>query len=421
MNLKENDLNTELYIAKRLFSSKEDKNNISRRISKIAVFSISLSLAIMICSIAIVTGFKEEIRKKIIGFSGHIQIMNYDSNLSYETAPVSKEQPFYPTIDTLPGIQHIQVYASKAGIIKTSKQIQGVVLKGIDSKYDWSFFRHNLVQGNVFDVSDTVRSNAILISKYMANALSLKVGDKLEIYFIQDPPRVRKFEISGIYDTSLEELDKIYALIDIRHIQRLNGWDKDQVSGFEIIINDFNYLDEMTQLVRGIAGFQMDDEGSLLRISNIVYKYPQIFDWLGLFDLNVIIIIFLMLSVAGFNMISGLLILVLDRTNMIGILKTLGANNISIRKVFLYLSGFFTLKGLLWGNMAGILLCLVQQHFHPIKLDPSAYFLNAVPINFSITQILLLNIGTLVCIILVLTIPSYIISRISPSKTIQFS
>lgn len=413
-------MNTELFIARRLVSDQKGDNRISRPIIFIAILGIALGLAVMIVSTAIVTGFKNEIRGKIIGFGSHIQILNYDSNISYETVPVSGKQEFYDVLKNKPGIKNIQVFATKAGIIKTEEEIQGVVLKGIGSDFDWTFFRSNLTEGEIFQVTDSARTNKVMISKYIADLLKLKTGDSFIMYFIQDPPRMRKFTISGIYNTSLEEFDEIFVLADIGHIRKLNDWNDDQVSGFEINIENFNDLDYMTYEVMKTVGVNLDEEGARLITTNIVQKYPQIFDWLNLQDTNVWIILTLMLLVTGFNMVSSLLILILERTNMIGILKAIGSNNLSIRKIFLYQSAFLISKGLLWGNLIGIGLALIQQKTGFVKLDEASYYLATVPINLEISYILLLNTGTLLLTFLMLIIPSHLVTKITPVKAIRF-
>jgi len=414
-------LNTELFIARRIFSDKTIKKGISQPIVTIAVFGIAIGLAVMILSVAIVTGFKSEISKKIIGFGSHIQILNYDTNISFETVPINKQQNFYADVENLMGIKKIQEFALKAGIIKTKTDIQGVVLKGVGPDFDWSFFDQNLIAGNTFQVNDTTNTNSILISNYMAKLLNLKPGDKIAAYFIQQPPRMRSFTISGIYQTSLADFDEIFAIVDIKHIQKLNGWSNNQISGFEILIDDFSQLDKITREVRGIVGFHFNPDGTKLKVLSIKEKYPQMFDWLNLIDMNVWIILILMVSVAGFNMVSGLLIIILERTNMIGILKAMGTRNWSIRKIFLYQSGFLIAKGLMWGNIIGIAICLIQYKFQIFKLDSASYYLEAVPINLKIWHILALNAGTLGITIIMLIVPSYIISRLSPEKTIRFN
>ncbi len=415
-------MNTEFFIAKRLTFEKESKNSFSRPIIKIALIGIALGLAVMLVSVAVVTGFKKEIRNKVIGFGSDIQIVNFDANLSYETIPISKNQDFYPSIDTIAGIRHIEVFATKPGIIKTKTDIEGVIVKGVGSDFDWSFFNKNLVAGKSFRVNDSVTSNDVVISKYLASLLRLKVGDEFAMFFIdlENRPRMRRFKVSGIYETSLEEFDKQFILADIKHIQKLNGWNKNQISGFEISINDYNKIDYYTYLVREIAGLHFLDNGTQLKVISIKQRYPQIFDWLGLLDMNVWVLLILMLIVAGFNMVSGLLILILDRTNMIGTLKSIGSNNNFIRKIFLYQSGFLILKGMLWGNIIGIGICLIQYYFEPLKLNQASYFINYVPINFNIFYFILINIGSMIITLLMLILPSLVIAKISPAKSIRF-
>lgn len=414
-------MNTELFIAKRIFSDKSVKKGISQPIVTIAVVGIALGLAVMILSVAIVTGFKSEISNKIIGFGSHIQILNYDSNISFETAPINKQQSFYNDLKNLKGIKNIQPFAIKAGIIKTSTDIQGVVLKGVGDSFDWSFFDQNMKEGQTFRVNDSTKTNDIVLSNHVAKLLNLAIGDKIAAYFIQDPPRMRPFKIVGIYETSLAEFDEKFALIDLQHIQKLNNWNENQISGFEIVIDDFSKLDKLTQDVRDIVGFHFNPDGTKLKVVSIKEKYPQMFDWLDLTDMNVYVILALMIAVAGFNMVSGLLIIILERTNMIGILKAMGTKNWSIRKIFLYQSAFLISKGLLWGNIIGITICLLQTKFQIFKLDPTSYYLDAVPINLKVWHILALNSGTLAVTIIMLIVPSYIISRLSPEKTIRFN
>ncbi len=413
-------MNTELFIARRLNSTKDTKDNFSKPMIQIAIIGIALGLAVMILSIAIVTGFKSEIRKKVIGFGAHIQVVNFDANSSFETNPLEKNQPFYPEIEEIDGIKHIQVYATKAGIIKSKEEIQGVVLKGIDSRFDWSFFDQYIIEGKHININDTSKTDKLVISKSIASLLKLEVGDDIAMFFIQKPPRMRRFKVAGIYETNLEEFDKLFALCDIKHIQKLNNWDENQVSGFEIKIDDFSQLKQMTNIVYDEIGYNFRKDGTKLRVLNIRDKYPQIFDWLKLLDINVLIILILMVSVAGFNMISALLILILERTNMIGVFKSLGAENRFIQKIFLYQSAFIIIKGLFWGNIIGLALCLLQHYFGIITLDPSSYYITVVPINLDLANVLLLNIGTLLITVLILIIPTMIISKVDPVKTIRF-
>ena len=414
-------MNTELFIANRISRDKDTRNRFSASITGIAIFGIALGLAVMIVAISMVTGFKKEIRNKVIGFGSHIQILNYDSNLSFETTPIFSDPPFLNEIRNLPDVKQIQVFGLKAGIVKTENDIQGLVLKGIGPDYDWSFFDQSLIEGVTFRVIDTVLSNQIVISAFIARKLKLKVGDSFQMWFIQETPRFRKFTISGIYETSLQEFDKAFALADIKHIQRLAGWAPNQVSGLEMTISDFSKLRKVTDQVSEIVSTSFFPDGSRLKVENIVDKNSQIFDWLNLQDINVLIIIILMLVVSGFNMISGLLILILDRTNMIGILKALGTTNQSIRQIFLYQSAYMILKGLLWGNILGLSICLVQKKFEIIKLDPTSYYLNTVPINLELVNILALNLGTIVVIMIFLILPSMLITRISPAEAIRFN
>ena len=413
-------MNLPYFIAQRLIKGRREGTSFSRPINVIAIIGIALGLAVMILAVSILTGFKQQIREKVVGFGSHIQIMNFDSNISFETAPITDTQAFITVIKQMPGIKHVQRFATKAGIIKTDENIQGVVLKGVGSDFDWGYFGSSIVDGKVFIVADTGRTNDVIISKKISDMLSLKTGDSFAMYFVQDPPRSRKFTISGIYETSLEEFDKMYVFCDIGHIKRLNGWEENQISGFEIFINDFDQLDEMTQAVSDVIGYRISEDEEKFRLLNIRERYPQLFDWLNFQDLNVIIIITLMLIVAGFNMISGLLILILEKTNMIGILKALGSEDFTIRRVFLYQAAYLISKGLLWGNLIGIGLAMLQLKTGLISLDPTSYYIKYVPVNLDPVHILLLNAGTMAAIILMLLVPSKLISRITPVKAIRY-
>ena len=414
-------MNTELFIVRRLIGSRKEGRSFSRSIVGIAMFGIALSLAVMIVAVAIVTGFKQEISNKVTGFGAHIQILNRDSNLSYETAPVPAGLESVMRIREIEGIKNVQAFAIKAGIIKTGEEIHGAVLKGIDKSFDWSFIEEHLTEGELFHVSDTVRSNDVVLSRSTALLLNLGLGDRFTMYFIQDPPRARTFTISGIYNTSLEQFDMLYIFADIKQVQRLNNWDKGEVSGYEVLIEKMENLSAMSRKVREQVAFDFLDDGSRLRVETIRQKNAQIFDWLKLQDMNVIVLVILMVVVAGFNMISGLLILILERTNMIGILKALGTSNVSVRKIFMYQSAYLTLVGLLWGNLFGLGICLAQKHLNLMPLDPASYYLDTVPINLNLVHILLLNLGTMLITFLFLLIPSMIIARISPDKSIRFN
>ena len=413
-------MNFPYFIAKRLIKREKQGVSFSQPINVIAIIGIAAGLAVMIIAVAILTGFKQQIREKVVNFGSHIQITNYDSNTSYETTPISDTMSFIDEIKTIPGIKHIQRFAIKAGIIQAIEETQGVVLKGISNDYDWSYFSSALVDGSVFTVTDTGRTDNVVISKKLSDMLSLKTGDSFVMYFVQDPPRVRRFTISGIYETSLEEFDKVYVFCDIEHIRRLNGWDNSMISGFEVFINKFDHIDIMTEKVRDAIGFRLFEDEAYYKVTNVKTMYPQIFDWLNFQDINVVIIIILVLIVAGFNMISGLLILILEKTNMIGVLKSLGSENKSIRKVFLYQAAYLIGKGLFWGNLIGIGIALLQLKTGLITLDPSTYYIKTVPINLDIIHIVILNIGSMIGILTMLLIPSQLISRITPVKAIKY-
>jgi len=419
-----NRFNTELFIARRLSRDAESKKAVSRPITKISIIAVAISLMVMIISVAIVTGFKNEITDKVLGFGGHIQIQNYDSNTSYETRSISTKLDFVPKLAAIPGVDHVQQYAYKPGIIKTQDNIQGIVLKGVSTDFDWDFFRKNMQSGEVLSLTDTVTSNQMMISKAIALLLKLKLHDKVDIFFVQNPPLpplVRRFKIAGIYDTKFDEFDKTFVFCDIKQIQKLNRWAPDQISGFEITTTDFNDLQNITYSVEDVAGLTILPDGSGIKVSNIKEKFTQIFDWLNLQDTNVAVIMALMLFVAAFNMISGLLIFILERTHMIGVLKALGASNFLIQKIFLYHSAYITAIGLFWGNIIGVGLCLLQKHFHLLKLDEANYYLSSVPINLQLDHLLYINLGTFLTVFLMLLIPSLLIARITPEKTIRYA
>ena len=408
-------MNFEFFIANRIFS--KGANGFSKPIVRLGVASVALGLAAMIVSIAIVTGFQNQIRDKVVGFGADIQITGYEVNSSYEASPVDMFQPFYPGLDSVKGITKIQIFAQKAGIIKADNQIEGVVLKGVGSDFDWSFFKNKLEKGVVFTVSDSVTTNDVIISKYLASRLGLDVGAALRMYFVASDelqPRGRKFNISGIYETGLNEFDKMFVFGDIHHIQKLNKWDDNEVGGFEVFVDDFNDIDRMGNVVSKAIGYK-------LKSRTIVELYPQIFEWLKLQDMNVVIIIALMVLVAGITMISTLLILILERTNMIGTLKALGTENRSIRKIFVYNAVYIIGKGMIWGNIIGLGLCFLQLTTGVFKLNQESYYLSEVPVNIQLSYLLAINAGTLLVTSLMLILPTYIITKISPVKAIRFS
>lgn len=413
-------MNLELFIAQRIHFSKEGDRQVTPPAVRIAIIGIALGLAVMILSVAIVIGFKKEVRNKVIGFGSHIQITNFDNNSSYETTPIAVSDSLLQALQEFPGIKHIEAYATKMGILKTDSDFQGIVLKGVDTDYDWSFFRNNLKEGEILTINPDKSSIDIIISKYLSDLLNLKLGDSVRTYFVQEDVRARKFNIAGIYETGFMDYDKLFVLADIKQIRRLNGWDKDEVSGLELLVDDYNDLDQIAEDLYFNLVEQQDRHGNTYFTRSIKEMNPMIFNWLDVLDVNVVVILILIFSVAGFTMISGLLIIILERTNMIGILKALGENNASIRKIFLYISFFLIGKGMLWGNVIGIAICLIQSHFHIIKLDPSTYYLDAVPIDLSVLSLVLLNIGTLCASMLMMFGPSYLITKIDPAKSIRF-
>ncbi len=405
-------MNTPLFIARRINSAKQGKS-FTGLIKAISRSSITLGLAVMIIAMAVVTGFQKEISDKVIGFGSHIQIVNFDYNTSFEPSPVDIESLSVEEVKSIPGVRHVQKFSTKPGIMKTDDENHGVVMKGVYTDFDWTFFSSRLVEGSIVELSDTVRSNQILISKFMANLLRLGVGDRVLVYFMQEPIAIRTFNISGIYETGLEELDKIFIVGDLRHIQRINNWNEGQVGGYEVLVNDFGNVTSISLDILDVLPFNLDAR-------TILEIYPQIFDWLAMLDMNVYVILFLMALVGGINMITTLLISVLEKTNMIGILKAVGANNRLVSKVFLYNASFTIAKGLFWGNIFGIALCLLQYHFGIIKLPQDSYYVSVVPINLQIMHLIAVNIGTFLICMLMLLLPSVIVSKISPVKAIIF-
>lgn len=408
-------MNLEYFISKNIIKGDQRSKKFTKPIIRISITAIALGLTVMIVAVSIVSGFQREIRNKVIGFGSHIQITSYDSQNTHEASPISKTQDFYPSLDTVQGIKHIQVFATKAGIIKTNEEIYGVVVKGIGSDFDWSFFEKNLIEGEVVKVEDGKLGNGILISETIANKMKLKVGDKTYVYFIQQNGQLRPkdFVVKGIYQSGLEQFDNLYVITNIAHIQKRNGWSENQVGGFEVLIENYKDLDKLDQYVYDNIGYELNS-------TTIVRQNPDIFNWLELQDLNVVVIILLMVVVAVINIISALLILILERTNMIGILKALGMPNWNVRKIFMYNALYLIVKGLAWGNVVGLALCLLQLQFGFLKLPQESYYVSEVPIKFDWMYILILNLGTLLVCALMLIIPSYVITKISPIKAIRF-
>jgi len=412
-------MNFEYFIAKRIHFQQGEKN-ISRPAVRIAIIGMALGLAVMIIAIAVITGFKTEIQNKTIGFGGHIQITNFDNNNTYEMKPIRMEQSLIDRIASVNDVKHVQKFITKPGIIKTDNEFQGIILKGVGKDFDWDFFKTNLLEGEIIDAAADSLQNNVILSAYLANLLGLKLGDSFFTYFIQENIRARRFTITGLYATNFIEYDKMFLLTDIRHVRRLNDWDESEFSGLEVLMNDFDKIDEVGDEIYLITSNRFNEEGETYFTRTIKQLNPQIFSWLDLLDLNVWVILFLMLAVAGFIMISGLLILILERTSMIGILKSLGTTNWSVRKIFLYHSFFLIVKGMIWGNLIGLAVCVLQHFFGIIPLDPELYYTAAVPIAFNWWYLLFLNLGTLLAAILMMVGPSYLITKISPAKIIRY-
>ncbi|MDD4823608.1 MAG: ABC transporter permease [Bacteroidales bacterium] len=410
----------EPFIARRIFFSREGDNRASKPAVIVATAGIALGLAVMILSVAIVTGFKKEVREIVTGFSSHIQISNYDNNFSYETQPIRVSDSLCTVLNKNREVKHLQVYATKPGIIKTDQDFQGIVVKGVGTDYNWDFFRKSLREGELLTFSDSAATNDVMISENLSSKLGIKLGDSFLAYFIQSDIRVRKFKVKGIFNTNFVEFDRLFLIADIRHIQRLNQWEPDQVSGLEVQLHDFDQVDVAWDSIYGKIANRSDDDGNFYYPRSIKMIMPQVLDWLDMLDINMWAILALLLAVSGFTMISGLLIIILERINMIGILKALGASDLRVRGVFLHLSLYLIGRGMLLGNLLGVGLCLLQKYSGLVKLDPSTYYLSAVPVHITLLQVLLINIGTMVITVLLMIAPSFLITRIPPSKVMRF-
>jgi lipoprotein-releasing system permease protein len=410
-------LNLEYFIAKRLITAKDYKSSISAPIIKIAISAIAIGIIMMLVSVATGIGLQQKIREKISAFNGHVIISNYDNNNSEVTlVPISKKQDFYPDFKSVPEVSHIQAVASKAGIIRTENAFEGIIFKGVGVDYAWKHIKEYLVEGRVPDFSKQLNEE-VIISKFLADRLNLKLGDSFNTFFIKEEqgkmPNSRRFKIVGIFSSGFQDFDSTYIIGDLRHIQRINKWSTDQVGAFEIFVKDFDRIKETGNII-------YEETSSSLDTKTIIEKYSYIFDWLQLFDFNIIVILAVMIIVATINMVVALLVLILERTQMIGILKAVGANNWSVRKIFLYNAFYLIVRGLFWGNLIGISLLLIQQHFGVIELNPENYYVNQAPVYINWIYVILLNLLTIAVCFIVLLIPSYIITKISPVKAIRF-
>ena len=411
-------MNYELFIAKRIIAGRKYKNSISSPIIKIAISAIALGIIIMLIAVATAAGLQTKIRDKMAGFKGHVQIVNYDNNNSdVSTTPINIEQDFYPEFKNIKGVKNIQVYANKGGILRTASDFEGVIFKGVTTDYDWSFFKEYLVSGTIPNF-DQARTKGVLLSQTIVNRLQLKLNDTISATFLKTAtsnlPSNRKYNIVGIYNSGFAQFDKNMMIGDLREVQKLNKWTEYQVGGFEVLLDNFDDIDEKgVEIYREISG--------TLNAKTILDSYPALFDWIKLFDNNVWFIIGIMILIAGINMITALLVLILERVQMIGILKALGSDNASIRKVFLYNAAYLILKGLFWGNIIGLGIISIQYFFEVITLDAETYYVAVMPVYLSISSILALNIGTLVLCFLMLILPSYIITKINPATAIKFA
>lgn len=414
-------MNLPLFIAKHLYSATDSRQKVSRPAMRIATAGVAIGLAVMLISVSVVFGFKHTIRDKVIGFGSHITVANFMSLHGRELAPICMDDSMMRVIRSLDGVKHVQRYAIKQGILKTDSDFLGVAFKGIANDYDTTFIHDNMVEGVIPAFSDTVSTNKILVSKIMADRLRMNAGDKVFAYFIDNGNvRVRRFTVSGIYRTDLTQFDDILCFTDLYTAVRLNGWEPDQAGGAELTVKDFNAIDVVEDEVVKKVNRTVDKYGETYSSETIQDANPQIFTWLGLLDLNVWIILVLMLCVAGFTMISGLLIIILERTSMIGVLKALGARNGVVRKTFLWFAVFIIGRGMLIGNVVGLGLMALQRFTGFIKLDAATYYVDTVPVEFSILAIILLNVVTLLVSVLVLIGPSYLASMIHPAKSMRY-
>jgi lipoprotein-releasing system permease protein len=408
------------FIAKRIYKGSGKDKRVSRPAVIIAMTGIAIGLAVMLVSVAVVIGFKGEVRNKVIGFGSHIQISNLDDARSYEVRPVVVNDSLLAELSDYKQIKHVQRFSTKPGIIKTDNNFQGMVLKGVGPEFDPTFLKQHLVAGVIPTFSDSVSTNQVVISKTIADALNLKLGDKIYTYYINDNVRARRLTIKGIYQTNFAEYDKAFLITDIYMVNRLNEWKDEQYGGLEITIRDYDMLDKTTSDLGKNMDKVMDRYGEQYYVRNVKQMNPQLFAWLGLLDMNVWVILFLMIGVAGFTMISGLLILIIERTNMIGLLKALGSNNYTIRKIFLWLSVFIIGKGMLWGNIIGLFIIFMQKQFKIVKLNPATYYVDTVPMTFNIWFFLIVNICSLLAALIMLLGPSYLISKIHPANSMRY-
>ena len=410
-----------LFVARRIYRSKEGEKEVSKPAVLIAMWGIAIGLAVMIVAVAVVIGFKHEVRDKVVGIGSDITITNFDAQKSYETVPVVAGDSLLDALRSMEGVKHVQRYSTKPGMIMTEDNFLGMVLKGVSQEYDWTFLKEHLLEGEIPAFTDSASTNRTLVSRTIANKLNLKLGDKLYTYYISaENVRARRLEVAGIYQTNFSIYDNMFLLTDLYTVNRLNAWQADQASGIELEVADVSRLEETKEAISAEVDMLKDRYGATYYTQTVEESNPQIFAWLDLLDMNVWVILILMTGVAGFTMISGLLIIILERTNMIGVLKALGADNLAIRKVFLSFSVFLIGRGMLWGNIIGLLFVFIQSQFHLFKLDPSIYYVDSVPVAFNLWWWVLLNVCSLLASVLMLVGPSYLIAHIHPAKSIRF-
>lgn len=410
----------ESFIARRLYKSEQGSRSVSRPAVLIAQIGVALGLAVMLVTIAVSFGFKHEVREKAVGFSSHIHISNYESAQDFEALPVAADTSLMQMLASMKGVEHVQRYAVKPGVLRTDDDFIGYILKGVGEDYDLSFYAQYLKEGIVPQFSDSVASGNILLSRAIADKLQLGVGDKVDSYFLQGTMRARRYTVAGIYETGFNEYDRLFVISDLKAVQALNRWEPDQVTGVEVALSDFNKVEDMNWELGTLLDRTEDKYGNQYLVQSVTDINPGLFAWLDVLDMNVWLILALMIGVAGFTMISGLLILIIERTQFIGILKALGASNASVRKAFLYLAMLIIGKGMLWGNIVGLGLCAVQKFTGLIPLDPANYYLDRVPIEFNWLFILAVNVVMFVLSVLILIVPSHLISRIYPTKAMRF-
>ena len=410
-----------LFVARRIYRSKEGEKEVSKPAVLIAMWGIAIGLAVMIVAVAVVIGFKHEVRDKVVGIGSDITITNFDAQKSYETVPVVAGDSLLDALRAMEGVKHVQRYSTKPGMIMTEDNFLGMVLKGVSQEYDWKFLKEHLQEGEIPSFTDSASTNRTLVSRTIANKLNLKLGDKLYTYYISaENVRARRLEVAGIYQTNFSIYDDMFLLTDLYTVNRLNAWKADQASGIELEVADVSRLEETKEAISAEVDMLKDRYGATYYTQTVEESNPQIFAWLDLLDMNVWVILILMTGVAGFTMISGLLIIILERTNMIGVLKALGADNLAIRKVFLSFSVFLIGRGMLWGNIIGLSFVFIQSQFHLFKLDPSIYYVDSVPVAFNLWWWVLLNVCSLLASVLMLVGPSYLIAHIHPAKSIRF-